>query len=240
MSTVSTPDWLDLPAVPESRLDPGTHDRLVAGEGGPPVPPPWTTSVSSVLWWHRAAPGAAEHLSAAVRGLPHLPITVGALVRYRHSPVGSYSEVFASPVLIRRPAGGFGLPAVSVPFIAVDSLSSVVGGRAGWMLPKVPARALWPPDAAARVETDDWSVAVSIVPSERAVPLRGRLPLLQPQPDGSRRLSTVRMRGRMRVGRADVMTSGPSLPSWLLPGRHPAVAISDGTMSISAPGPSLR
>jgi hypothetical protein len=241
MSTVSVPDWLELPAVPESRLDPGTRERLVAGEGGPPVPPPWATAVSAVLWWHRAAPGAADHLPEQIRRLPHLPITVGALVRYRESPVGSYSEVFASPVLIRQPAGRrFGLPAVSVPFIAVDSLTSVAGGRAGWMLPKVLARALWPADAAARIETDDWSVAVSIVPSDRAVPIRSRLPLLQPQPDGTRRLSTVRMRGRMRVGRAEVATTGPSLPQWLLPGRHPAVAISDGRMQISAPGPAVR
>ena len=178
--TVRAPDWLDLPSVPESRLDAGTRARLAAGEGGPPAPPPWTTTVSAVLWWHRAAPGAVEHLPEAVRGLPHLPITVGALVRYRDSPVGSYSEVFASPVLLRR---GFGLPAVTVPFIAVDSLASVVGGRAGWMLPKTLARALWPSDGPARVETDDWSVAVSVAPDGPRLPIRGRLPLLQAQPD---------------------------------------------------------
>lgn len=225
--------WLDLPAVPESRLDDVLRDRLAAGEGGPPVPPPWTTSVSAVLWWHRAAPDAAQHLPEAVRHLPRLPITVGALVRYRNSPVGSYSEVFASPVLLRR---GYRLPAISVPFIAVDSLSSVVGGRAGWMLPKTLARALWPPDGAARVETDEWSVAVSVAPRGRRLPVRGRLPVLQPQPDGSRRLSIVRLRGRFQVARAEVDTKGPSLPSWLRPGRHPCIAISDGTMQISAPG----
>jgi hypothetical protein len=230
---VSGVNWLNLPAVPESRLDDALRARLAAGEGGPPAPPPWTTSVSAVLWWHRAAPDAAQRLPDAVRDLPHLPITVGALVRYRNSPVGSYSEVFASPVLLRR---GRGLPAVSVPFIAVDSLASVVGGRAGWMLPKTLARALWPPDDAARIETDDWSVAVSIAPRGPRVPIRGRLPLLQSQPEGGRRLSLVQMRGRMQVGWARVDTSGPSLPSWLRSGRHPAVAISSGTMRISAPG----
>jgi hypothetical protein len=238
--TVSTPEWLDLPAVPESQLDDALRARLVAGEGGPPAAPPWSTEVSAVLWWHRAAPQAVEQLPAAVRHLPHLPITVGALVRYRNSPVGSYSEVFASPVLLRRPMPGSRrpqLPAVTVPFIAVDSLASVVGGRAGWMLPKTLARALWPPDGAARLESDTWSVSVMVKPSSGRIPLRGRLPLLQPHPDGGRRLSTVRLRGRTQFARVQIDTAGPTLPRWLLSGRHPGVAISSGSMEISAPAP---
>lgn len=82
-------DWLDLPAVAESRLDDGLRARLASGEGGPPVPPPWTTRVSAVLWWHRATDAARDQLPPAMRAAPTLPITVGALVRYRDSPVGS-------------------------------------------------------------------------------------------------------------------------------------------------------
>jgi hypothetical protein len=104
------------------------------------------------------------------------------------------------------------------------------------MLPKTLARALWPPDAAARIETDSWSVAVSVAPRGPRIPLGGSLPLLQPQPDGSRALSSVRLRGRAQIGRVEVLTSGPSLPDWLVGGRHPCLAISSGRMTISRPG----
>jgi hypothetical protein len=233
MTTTPVPDWIDLPAVPESRLSEVLRSRLIAGEGGPPAPPPWSTQASAVLWWHRATPEALAQLPAAMRALPSLPITVGALVRYRGSPVGSYSEVFASPVLIRRR----GTPAVSVPFIAVDSLASVVGGRAGWALPKTLADAVWPPNGAALVAGGSWSVQVDAVPRGPRIPLRGALPLLQPQPDGSRRCSTVRLRGRVQLGRAEVATTGPSLPSWLRAGRHRCLAISSGQMEIGVSVP---
>src|SRR3954454_8322493 len=238
------PEWVDLPAVPESRLGDELPLRLVDGEGGPPAPTPWSTEVSAVLWWHRAAPDAADLLPEAVRGLPTLPITVGALVRYRSTPVGPYSEVFASPVLLRprhgrarpgRPRGPGLLPAVSVPFIAVDSIASVVGGRAGWMLPKTLATAVWPPDGPAVLRGNDWSVSVGVHQVGPRLPLRGRLPLVQPQPDGGRARSLVRMSGRAQIGRAEVSTVGTTLPSWLKPGGHLCLAISGGRMDISAP-----
>ncbi len=230
------PAWPDLAAVPESALDDALRARLDAGEAGPPPPPPWDTVVSAVLWWHRATPDALAQVPEALRGIPTLPITVGAIVRYQESPVGSYSEVFASPVLLRRR----GLPAATVPFIAVDSLASVGGGRAGWHLPKTLARALWPADGPARIETDDWSVSVGVSPRTRGgqaipFPMRGSLPVVQADPEGGRQRSTVRLRGRARLGRADVATRGPSLPAWLVAGRHPCLAISSARMQITAP-----
>jgi hypothetical protein len=230
----SVPDWLDLPAVPESRLGEALRQRLTIGEGGPAAPPPWSTEVSAVLWWHRATHEAAAHLPPTMRTSPSWPITVGALVRYRNSPVGSYSEVFASPVLLRRR----GIPAVTVPFIAVDSVASVVGGRAGWMLPKTLAHALWPPDGPAVLSGGSWSVSVGVTPRGSRLPLGGVLPMVQPQPDGSRRRRTIRLRGRVQIGRAEVATTGPTLPSWLLSGRHPCLAISSGRMQISASVPA--
>ena len=102
------------------------------------------------MWWHRAAPAASDAVTGSLRGLPVVPLTVAALVRYVDSPVGSYSELVASPVLVRRAA----LPAVSVPFIAVDSWASLVGGRAGWGLPKTMARFRWPGSADGNVEAE--------------------------------------------------------------------------------------
>ena len=172
-----------------------------------------------------------------MRNLPYLPITVGAFVRYRDSPVGSYSEVFASPVLLRR--GLRRLPAVTVPFIAVDSLASVVGGRAGWALPKTLARALWPPDAPARIETDDWSVASSRDPARPAASRSpATLPLLQPQPDREPAAELGETRGRLRAGRAEIATtrSHPARAGWS-PACIPCVTIAGGRMQISAPGP---
>jgi hypothetical protein len=224
-------DWLDLPSVPESQLDDGLRERLARPDAPAAAPPPWATTVSAVLWWHRAAPGAAAQLPASMRGLRQLPITVGALVRYLDSPVGPYSEVFAAPVLVRPGL----VPAVTVPFIAVDSIPSLVGGRAGWMLPKSLVSATWPPSGPARLDGGSWSVEVGVERRGPGFPLIGVLPLVQPQPDGSRRRSSVRLRSWAQVSRVDVATSGPSLPSWLLAGRHPGLAISSGRMRISAP-----
>ena len=56
---------------------------------------------------------------------------MGALISYDRTPVGPYHEVIGI-VSARR-----GRRVVThVPFIAVDSAASVVGGRANWALPK--------------------------------------------------------------------------------------------------------
>src|SRR5688500_13427966 len=115
-------------AVPESELGDADAARLPAAS----APAPWPTVLDAVLWFHRAAPEARERLPAALRGRRALPVTVGALIRYRETPVGPYHEVLASPMLL---AGARGPEAV-VPFIAVDSAASVVGGRENWALPK--------------------------------------------------------------------------------------------------------
>ncbi len=73
------------------------------------------------MWWHRAALGSGALLPTGLR--PGPPVAVGAFVRYLDSPVGAYDEVLACPHLL---TGG----RLHIPFIAVDSLPSVVGGRA--------------------------------------------------------------------------------------------------------------
>ena len=149
--------------VPESRL----RDEDAARLPGESAPAPWHTVIDAVLWMHRATPGAIEWLPRELRGRRALPATVGALISYRETPVGPYHEVLGSPVLLAEP-----MPAASVPFIAVDSLASVHGGRANWQLPKTLARFEWPARLARGFEVDaegdGWSVHASVRPHVRA------------------------------------------------------------------------
>jgi hypothetical protein len=57
--------------------------------------------------------------------------SAGALISYADTPVGPYHEVIGM-VIVRHGARLL----VHVPFIAVDSPTSLVGGRVNWALPK--------------------------------------------------------------------------------------------------------
>ena len=96
-----------------------------------PVSPaaPWPANVRATIWWHRA-----RSSDFAPVGAKTLPITMCMVVDYTTSPVGPYREILASPAL-RRDVGR--VPRMAVPFIAVDSATSVHGGRTNWHLPKV-------------------------------------------------------------------------------------------------------
>src|SRR5215204_3668804 len=132
--------------VPESAL----ADADAAALPPSSAPAPWTTRLQAIVWWHRAAPHAAEHLPAALRSRRTLPVTVGALVKYLDTPVGPYHEVLGVPALLAE----LPLPAAVVAFIAVDSAASVHGGRSNWQLPKTLARFEWPGSIARGFELD--------------------------------------------------------------------------------------
>jgi hypothetical protein len=88
-------------------------------------PAPWSTRLHAVVWWHRATPMAAAAMPVALRSRRRLALPVAAFVRYVDTPVGGYREILATPVLLlERP-----VPAATIPFIAVDSLASIVGGQ---------------------------------------------------------------------------------------------------------------
>lgn len=183
-------------------------------------PAPWATRVDAVLWYHRAAPSAASYLPVELAG-PFVPVTAAAFVRYLESPVGPYSEIFASPVILRRGA-------LHVPFIAVDSVASVHGGRTHWNLPKTLASFSW--GDALSATGDGWEVSALAAPTGPSFPLVGGMRFAQL--GGT---AWVRMRGKARLGRVLVDSAGPTLPNWLLPGRHRALFISNGSMTITAP-----
>ena len=212
------PALQDIPGVPESALTDADAARLP----GASAPAPWDCVLDAVVWLHRAAPGAAEHLPRGLRGRRTLPVTVGALISYRDTPVGPYREVLGSPVLLAE----WPLPASSVPFIAVDSLASVHGGRANWQLPKTLARFAWPGHA----EGEGWSVRATVTARSRAFPVTATIRTRQ-SPDV---VFTTRAHARARLARVEIQTRGPSLPAWLRSGRHPALVLEGARVRVGA------
>jgi hypothetical protein len=219
--------------VPESALGHADAARLPSGS----APAPWATVLDAVLWFHRAAPGARERLPGALREHRALPVTIGGLISYRETPVGPYHEVLASPVLLAGPKG----PEAVVPFIAVDSLASVHGGRENWALPKTLARFTWPdaPRGAFELaaEGDGWSVRATVSPRTRRLPLAAVLRNRQLTPAGDQITFASAWRGRARLATVELETRGPTLPDWLRSGRHPALVVEDARVRVDAARP---
>ena len=201
---------------------------------GVSAPAPWATVLDAVVWFHRAAPGAEERLPRALRDRRALPVTVGALIRYRETPVGPYREVLASPSLLLGPRG----PETCVPFIAVDSLPSVQGGRENWALPKTLARFDWPEEPRGAFELDaegrGWSVYATVRPRPRRLPFAAISRHRQVTPAGGEITFESRGRGRARLATVELETRGPTLPGWLRSGRHPALVL-DGARVVVGP-----
>jgi hypothetical protein len=228
--TLSTDEVTGLVGVPETRLPPDVADALPTSTPGAP----WRVRMSALLWRHRARPEA----SAA---LPHpltpkrSGITNAGFVRYAETPVGAYGEVMAAPVTLR---GGL-LPRVHVPFIAVDSVPSVHAGRAHWALPKVLASFTWPEDGldagVIRADGDGWWLSARVVHTGPRIPLFGRSVNAQVRPDGRVGISSTGMRGWARVVTIDVdMDPTASFASWLVPGRHRGVLLTNARLSMGA------
>jgi hypothetical protein len=98
----------------------------------------WSTRLHAVAWWHRATPAALGDADyrAALAPVPRSDLTFAAFVRYGETPAGDYHEILATPVVLLQAP----MPAGTIPFIAVDSLASIVAGRANRALPKTLAR----------------------------------------------------------------------------------------------------
>jgi len=180
--------------------------------------------LDAIIWVHRAAPGAENELPRALRGRRTVPVTVGALISYRETPVGPYREVLGSPVLLAE----WPLPASSVPFIAVDSIASVQGGRVNWQLPKTLARFTWPVHA----EGEGWSVRATVRARRRAFPVRATLRTRQTADTAF----TSRARARARLASVEIETQGAGPPGWLRSGRHAALLLQGARVTV---GPAL-
>ena len=219
----------DLPGVPETALPEGLRERLPAQ----PPAAPWHCDVEAVLWWHRAAPGSAALLPPEL--VPGPPLTLGAFVRYLSTPVGPYEEVLACPHLLAGALRAGVLAHLHVPFIAVDSLPSIAGGRVCWSLPKTLA-AFTRTGPAVRAEGDGWFVSATARPTGPALPAPGRLATSQLTADRTVRRATTRSTGRARLASVEVATSDGLAP-WLLPGRHRGLVLrSRLRVGAAAPG----
>jgi hypothetical protein len=214
---VPTADPATVPGLPESRL--GPTDLAALPATSPPAP--WTCHARAVAWLQRAPSPAFAWRPGRL-----LPLAAVVLVDYLDTPVGPYREVLAAAVLRRgvRPVG-------QVPFIAVDSLASVHGGRTNWALPKTVAA--FDGDVGRGRGTargEGWRVTVHAGRSGPGIPLRLVLGSTGPLGDATTRLSVV---GRPVLVRSEVR--GPTLGPWLGAGRHAGVLL-EGEMAISAPG----
>jgi hypothetical protein len=222
-------DWLQrLPGVPESRL---ASDVLARLPGGTPAPP-WRLRLDAVLWVQRPHRLAAATLPGGLRARRGLGFGIAGFVDYAASPVGPYREFLASPTLVRG-----GLLRLHVPLIAVDSSASLLGGRAHWALPKMPATFSGGPRPRQRVEArgDGWQVRADVTAFGPTLPVLLRASVAQPSPDGTLATFPVTVRGRVRLGRVDVRrTEDSSFARWLRPGKHPALLLRHGRMRLPA------
>lgn len=203
----------DVPGAPESRLTAVDVARLPASTPGPP----WPCRLGAVVWWHRAPTTALAELPRGLGARYDRPLVVGALVRYLNTPVGPYQEIIGAVQL--RPL------TVHIPFIAVDSLPSVHGGRTHWALPKALA-SFSRTDEQVVAAGAGWRIAARPRPAGPWLPLAGRLRGSQLDAAGRLRCSTTTAFGRARLGRVTVQVDSDqagepgSIAGWLRSGRH--------------------
>lgn len=207
---------LNLRGIPETALAEGVDLPQEAPAA------PWRTAMRAVVW-HGAPSRAARRAAGAVDG--RVAMVLGGLISYDETPVGPYDEIVGIVGLL----SGRGV-AATVPFIAVDSPASVVGGRVNWALPKTLARFTGTPSTGMTVTGDGWSVRVTVRTLGIAVPFRTRGRLLQPWPGGGVRRAGVRMSGRARPALVHVhVDAGPTLSGWLRGGWHLGAVLENAT-----------
>jgi hypothetical protein len=217
-------DLRAVPGVPESMLDDATAASL------PPEAPvaPWECDSSGIVWLTRGR-GVRDTLGDLLPAEGKAAVVVGGMISYQRTPVGEYREVF----------GGVGLRqgrdvSVSIPFMAVASRDSVVGGRQNWSLPKVLAEFSGEPDAREMTASGDgWTVRVTARPIGPRLPVKTTGRVVQYWPDGVLRsaILTGRARSRPAVVTVEVSSSG-QLASWLRPGRHFGAIMSSTTFTL--------
>jgi hypothetical protein len=229
-------DFVRLPGAPETALR--REDLATLPDSAPG--PPWRVSAHVLIWAARAgerARSAIQELVPQEVSAHATPIaTLGALIRYLDTPVGRYSEIIGAVVYCRG-----GTVFSHIPFIAVDSPVSVVGGRTNWALPKTLANfENQPAPGIPMIATGgDWRVEATPTATRFAVPLLVPRLLALVQLGPHRTVWSVRLSnyGMARLARADVQVSAqPTLRDWFPSGMRPS-ALGQLTMFL---GPAAR
>ncbi len=228
-------DFADLPGAPQTALRPEDLATLPATS----PPPPWRITGAALLWMDRPDARARAALEAVVPrevSAGATPIaTVGALIRYLRTPVGRYREVIGA-IVYRRGATMF----THIPFIAVDSAASVVGGRTNWALPKTLASFKGQPahGLSMAASGNDWCVEATPTSYRLMVPMLVPKLLAVVQLGPHRTVWSVRPScyGITRLARIDVrMTAAPTLRDWFPSGIRSGVLSPQLTMFLSSP-----
>jgi hypothetical protein len=207
-------EFAQLPGVPETALSPRALETLPRTA----QPAPWRVIARVLLWMGRPDEAARAAIEAAVplevREDATPTSVIGGLIRYEATPVGGYREVVGI-VIYRRGRSIFG----HVPFIAVDSPASVVGGRTNWALPKTLASFTGgPADTATMAAVGaDWRIEATARLGRPPLPVFAPklVPLVQLGPRGS--IYAVRPGGYGLVRRARVevhVDAQPTLRDW--------------------------
>jgi hypothetical protein len=210
----------DAAGLPETQLP----DSLLAQLPDVVAAAPWHTSCQVVTWLHPVDAAALETFPAPIRP-DSVALVAWALVRYDDTPVGPYSEVAAT--LIPGSGDGYG----HIPFIVVDSLPSIVGGRANWLLPKALAQFDWSADGhsvtarADQPSTPGWTISVRYEPAGEPSDVSMPNHVEQVSTDGVARRFDGTIAGSMSSASVEIdgHADGP-LGALLVPGRY------DGTM----------
>ncbi|MFN2479411.1 MAG: acetoacetate decarboxylase family protein [Pseudonocardiaceae bacterium] len=207
-------DFVHLPGTPETAL---RHEDLATLPVSAPAAP-WRVTAAALLWIDRPDARARAAIDAVVPkevSAGATPIaTVGAAIRYLRTPVGRYSEIIGA-VVYRRGATMF----THVPFIAVDSAASVVGGRTNWGLPKTLASFDGQPAHGISMAATggDWCVEATPTVHRLALPMvvPKLLALVQLGPHGTVWSLRPSCYGVTRLARVDVrVTAAPTLSDW--------------------------
>jgi hypothetical protein len=195
---------------------------------------PWHSNIETALWSFRSTPASAAALGAGLT--PSLPVGACAFISYLDGAVGPYHEILATPRCVRTGDGPLGI-AGHVPFIAVDSIPSVHGGRANWALPKTVAEFSGEParDAQLTGTGADWSVGATVRQHGPWFPFRASGACAQPWPDGGVGVFASRFRGRARLALIEVTVRGPASLTSILPGGRHVGAVIRGTVDVGAP-----
>ncbi|HET9074916.1 MAG TPA: hypothetical protein VFN48_10080 [Solirubrobacteraceae bacterium] len=206
---------------------------LVAELPAETPPAPWHSNIEMTAWGFRATAASARGLDAGL--IPSLAAGGAAFISYLDGAVGPYREILASPRGVRVP----GLRGIHghVPFIAVDSLPSVHGGRANWALPKIAAEFQGAPtrDAHLNAAGAGWQLRAEVRCLGPWVPFRGAGSCAQPWPEGTVRAFVSRFRGRARLALVEVGVDGPQELTALLPGGRHLGLVFRGAVDVGAP-----